>query len=215
MRFIAVCVLTAIAAVGTTLVGASSASANAETIVLCEKAELTCQNPLGNIVILEGGIETRLAEIKALAIFPTLETSVGTVWCETSSTRISLLNDLSKLILGSLLELKFSGNCKIAETSTTCTLTTVALGNLSFTKLAALEASAKSTGGTKVTVQCGAFINCTYGGEPLLKAHSDAEGHTLVLANGAPLTATGGIFCPKVAKWYAAYNVEGKTWIES
>jgi hypothetical protein len=215
VRLIKMLGLTAVAAmVAMAFIGASSASANSTTIVLCEKAELECGSPFANPTT-----------ITAHAVEPKLITSLGTIVCETSLTETTLLNELSALGVGHILALSFSG-CKLGKTS--CEVTVNTLGLLSFTKTAALEGNAKSTGGTKATVKCGSLINCKYGGEPTLKVvtltEHEIEGKKLPLEGLTQLLATkttilteeGEKFiCPNTSEWVATYDALGTMYIES
>ena len=194
-------------------VGASSAIAVPEhpEIVLCKVLVLTC-NELKNWAsdkALENGIHD--VEIHAeTTTAPKLLSSIGTIECEHSLARITLLNKLAKLIEAHLLELTFTGNCHLGGTS--CTVTVNELGGLSFTpdekKLAAIVESISLEGRvTTATVKCGFLINCTYsaGAETELLAHSDEAGHLLLLANETVLNRVKG-FCPEVSKWDATYH---------
>ncbi|HEX7245450.1 MAG TPA: hypothetical protein VF245_07800 [Solirubrobacterales bacterium] len=212
MRHIKLLGLIAMATVtGIAFVGTSAASADTEHIVVCGKAELICENPLVTEVV-EG---KEVAQIHGTAKEPKLLTSLGTVTCGKSLANISVLNTLGKSLLGHLTELTFT-ECKLGKTK--CEeVKTLSLGDISFTKIGALEASAKSNGGTKVKVKCGALIDCTYGGEPLLKAHSSESGETKLLATKTTvLTELGEKFiCPDTSEWDATYPASGTMWIES
>jgi hypothetical protein len=189
------------AMVAMAFVGASSASANSETVVLCKSAELTCENAFPNPTTIVGHAEN-----------PKLLSSIGTVECEKSLAELELLNTLSALGVGHITALKFEGNCHLGGTS--CTVTVNPLGLISFVKTGALTASATSTGGTEANVKCGFFINCTYGGEPSLEVHSSGEGATHMLANATKLTKSKGI-CPSTSEWDADYLALGTMYIES
>jgi len=206
MKLIKMLGLAAVAAMAAmAIVGVSSASASTETIVLCEKAELVCESPFPNPTEIHGETKTPAK----------LLTSIGTVECETSLARVTLLNVLAKLVEGHLLELKFGG-CKFGKTA--CTVTVNEVGGLSFealgpkgtpltAKVKAVEL--KGTGAnTNATVKCGSLINCTYesGATTELTVHSDAEGHLLLLAFETELGNTGGFLCPAISKWDATYH---------
>ncbi|HEX7245196.1 MAG TPA: hypothetical protein VF245_06475 [Solirubrobacterales bacterium] len=203
MRFIEMLGSAVIAAAVTMALVASSASANSETIVFCEHAELTCESPAA---------DTNTA---ASAVGVELKTSLGVVECEKSLIELLTLNTLSTLLVIHLLALSFL-NCKLGKTA--CTVTVDTLGLLSLTKIGALEASAKSTGGTKFTILCGKILNCQFGGEPLFKAHSSAGGLTKFLAAETTILPLVGkeFLCPDTAKWVATYDLFLSTvWIES
>jgi myo-inositol catabolism protein IolC len=171
-------------------------------VVLCEKAELECQSPAPKPTTIIGH-----------ATNPKLLTSVGTVECEKSLAELSLLNANSETITGHLLALSFEGNCHRGTTS--CTITIEALGSISFSKIGPLEASAKSTGGTQVRVKCSFFLDCTYSGEPSLKAASSKTGETQLIANEVVLAEGKGTNCPETSKLDATYTTLGSMWIES
>ncbi|HEX7246191.1 MAG TPA: hypothetical protein VF245_11555 [Solirubrobacterales bacterium] len=204
MRLIKMLGLAAVAAmVAMAFVGASSASADATHIVLCEKAELECGSPFPNPTT-----------IVAHATNPELKTSLGTVICKKSLTETTLLNELSTLGVGHILALSFE-ECALGKTA--CTVTVTSLGLLSFVKTGALEGTAKSTGGTKANVHCGFLINCNYGGEPTLAVHSSATGETKLLATENTVLAEEGekFVCPDESKWIATYTALGTMYIES
>jgi hypothetical protein len=216
VRLIKMLGLAAVAAMAAMAFVASSASADAENIVLCKNAELVCLNPFPNPTT-----------IKAKATNPKLLSSGGTVECEKSDTEVTLLNTLSKLIEGHILKLSFEGKCERNKVES-CTVTVGETGGLSFTKIGPLEASAKGITLylgpnktepmlTKATVKCGSFINCTYNdaNEPLLKVTSLANGVTHVKAEKAVLSNSGGFLCPTTSEWDAEYVAEGTMYVES
>jgi len=191
------------AMVAMALAGASSAMANATSIVLCEKAELVCETPFPNPTTTVGH-----------AVNPEVKTSLGTVVCKKSLAELTLLNNLGTLLTAHVLALTFE-ECALGKTA--CTVTINALGLVSYTKSGALTAYARSTGGTKATVVCGSLINCKYGGEPTLLVHSSTNGETKLLASESTLLIEeGGKFiCPDTSKWVAVYTALGTMWIES
>ena len=202
MRLIKMLGLVAIAAMAAmAFVGASSASANSETIVLCEKAELTCESPFPE--------STKLV---AHAVNPTLLSSLGNVECEKSLSETTLKNKLGLSGASTVDALTFEGNCHLGGTS--CTVTTVEKGELTFTKSGALTANVESNGKTKANVKCGSFINCTYGGKPTLTAET-VGGETSLFAKEALLTEGKGFLCPSTSKWDATYTALGTTYLES
>jgi len=215
IKMLGLAAVTAMAAMA--FVGASTASADAENIVLCKNAELVCKSPFPNPTTIVAHAENP----KLLA------TGIGTVECEKSLAEVKLLNKLDKLIEGHIETLTFEGNCHLGGTG--CTVTVASEhGSLSFTKIGALEASAVAVPLylgpektepmlTNATVKCGFFINCTYSdaGEPLLKAHSLENGETHLLANETVLSEGKGFLCPETSKWDANYLTLGKMWIES
>lgn len=186
---------------GILCLAASSASANATHIIFCKQAQLTCEStlPLTYTAV-------------AHAVNPRILSSLGTVECEKSLTEVTVLNELSELILAHLLALSFEGNCHLGGTA--CTVTTETLGLHSFTKTGSLTASVRSTGGTKVKAKCGSFINCTFGGEPVLVASSSAGGEITLTANKAVLKGEG-FLCPLTSEFDATYGWLGQGWIES
>ncbi|HEX7244390.1 MAG TPA: hypothetical protein VF245_02345 [Solirubrobacterales bacterium] len=185
------------------LASASSASANATTIVLCENAELVCETPFPNPTTTVGH-----------AVNSEVKTSLGTVVCKKSLAELTLLNELSSLVVAHVLSLSFE-ECALGKTA--CTVTVTQLGLVSYTKTGALTANAQSTGGTKANVHCGLLINCNYGGEPTLKVHSSATGETKLLATESTVLAEEGekFVCPDTSKWVATYTALGTMWLES
>ena len=218
MRLIKMLGLAAVAAMAAmAFIGASSASASLLALVLCEVPTLTCE---------EADQFESPTTIIGHATNPKLLSSIGTVECEKSLAELTLLNELASITekeekegkkplqLSHLLALSFEGNCHLGGTS--CTVTVNELGLISLTKIGELEASAKSTGGTKATVKCGSFINCSYAGEPLLKVKSetvkDTEpekllGVTKMIAEKTVLKG-GGFLCPSTSEWDATYTGE-------
>jgi hypothetical protein len=205
MKLIKMLGLAAMAAmVAMAFVGVSSAMAEPDSIVLCKKAELICE---------EKDWWPNPTKIHAHAKEPKLLSSIGTIECELSLALLELLNLLDKLILGHLTELSFTGNCHLGGTA--CTVTVSSLGAISFThdpeKLLLAHALAVTLGETDTvaTVKCGFFINCTYKGEgALLTAHSSETGLLWLEANEAVLSKTSGI-CPSTSKWDAKYLAVG------
>lgn len=202
MRLIKMLGLAAIAAMVTTaLVGVTSASATTESVVLCEKPELECENPYPNPIEIHA--ETLVAEP------PKQLTSLGTLECEKSLAIITLLNNLAKLVEGHILSLNFTGNCHLGGTP--CEVTVNSLGGFSLTGEAKLTADAKSIALegriTSSTVKCGSFFNCTLsaGEKTKLTAHSDEAGHLLLLANKTPLVGKG-FLCPSTSEADATYH---------
>ncbi|HEX7244389.1 MAG TPA: hypothetical protein VF245_02340 [Solirubrobacterales bacterium] len=185
-------------------VGTSSALANSKTIILCEAAELECENPRP-----EG------TDIEAVSINFELKTSLGTVSCaEVHETTTPLYFFFELIYFRSHLLRYELLKCKLGKTS--CTGTTNELGDVKFTKTGALTASAQLEGGTSFTIVCGSLINCKYGGEPVLAAHSSEAGVTKLLANEVTLVEEGEKFlCPDTSKLVATFTYKATVWIES
>jgi len=205
MRSIKTLGLAVVAAMVTiAFVGASLASAVPTRVVLCEVKVLECPAPFPNPTT-----------IVAHAEDPKLLTSLGTILCEKSLAELTLLNELSELVVTHVLALSFE-NCKIGKTA--CTATVDSLGLVSYTHdEPALKAFAKSTGGTKVTVKCGSLLNCKYGGEPTFVVHSTEEGVTNLLAGETTILNEEGekFICPNTSRLDATYTALGTVWIES
>jgi len=203
MRLIKILGLTAVAAMAAMAFMTSAASADPNTFVLCEIAELECtEDAYPNPTTIVGHAED-----------PELHTSIGTAVCDESLAELTLLNELRQLILSHILSLTFIG-CKLG--STTCTVTATKLGDNSIThKAEPLEGLVTSTGGTEANVKCGSLINCTYGGTPSLTLHSLNDGMTHLLTNETELTVKKGFFCPKTSKWDASYLALGEYYVES
>jgi hypothetical protein len=211
--------LAAIAALAAMAFVVPAALAEEETIVVCGKAELDCKkNPLVT-EIKEGKPVAQIhgtaeGEFEKEKLNPVLLSSIGTVECEKSLANITVFNELAKLLLGQVTELSFTGNCHLG--GTTCTVTTVKLGEMSFThNEKALEALAISTGGTEVTVKCGFFINCTYIANEKTELTATSEsGEVKLAAKEALLEKSKGI-CPATSSWDATYIASGTMYIES
>ena len=197
-------VVTAMAAMA--FVGASTASANPETIVLCEAAELECGKPFA-----------KKTTITSHATNPKLYSTVGIVECKESLSEVELLNELSALGVAHVKALTFAGECHLEKTA--CTVTTVSKGDLSFTKSGALSANVLAIKNAKeeetaTNVKCGFLVNCTYSGSPKLTISSTAGGETVLVAAKAKLERSSG-FCPATSEWEAKYVSLGAQWIES
>jgi len=184
------------------IVGSSGAMGNATNVVLCQNAELVCENPFGNpttIVTHATGIE--------------MKSTVGTVKCAKSLYEITLLNTLSTLLVGHVLALSF-GDCVFGKTA--CTVTADTLGLLSFTKSGALSGVVESTGGTKFTINCGSLLkNCHYGGQFVMTIHTSAAGETKLLASGGSPEEGEAFICPDSVTWIGTYTALGTMWLES
>jgi len=210
MRSIKMLTLLVVAAmVATAFVGASSVSANSETIVLCEKAELECENPWPNPTTIVGH-----------ATNPKMLTSIGTIECEKSLAEITLLNELKHLIFGHLLALSFE-KCHLGKTS--CTVTVTELGGAAgvhgpnpleaIVTVVPLMLEVKGEEvpmNTFATLKCGALVNCTFtAGEAATASITSSEaGEVSLILNQTELRLYNG-FCPEIAKADAVYNALG------
>lgn len=181
--------------------GASSASAEPdENLVLCELAELECENPYPNPT-----------EIHAVDHGVLLETSLLTMECETVIVGVSLLNELDVSITGYVSELMLLG-CYTGGLSGECNVNTLSQGGFLFTPLDQLSANVEATKlegeETVVLVECGSMIHCEFvaGPEALLTAHSDEEGHLTLVADEIELANVGGPICPKETRFTASYD---------
>ncbi len=224
MRLIKMLGLAAIAAMAAmAFIGASSASADPEHIVLCEIPDLFCEEENQKEEKVKRAFPNPTTII-GHATSPKLLSSVGTVECEKSLAELTLLNTLSTLILGHILSLSFEGNCHLG--GTTCSVTVGETGGISFTKTGPLTASAVGVGLpltglptmlTKATVKCAGFINCTYDDStaPLLSVSSTAGGVTSMVANKTKLGNGTGFLCPETSEWDAEYVALGVKYIES
>ena len=202
MKVVTISILATVITITTMVVTlASSASADATHIVLCEVPELVCLTPFANPTTIIGHATT-----------PKLLSSLGTIECEKSLAELTLLNELGSLIITHVLALSFEGNCHLGSTS--CTVTVNVLGLNSLTKTGPLTGSLKSTGGTKASAKCGSFINCSYAGEPALEISSTVGGETSIIANKTVLKGSG-FLCPSTSEWDATYTGLGTMWLES
>jgi hypothetical protein len=192
-------------------IGASTASANTKSVVLCKDAELICENGAG---------WPNPTTISAHATSPKLLSSVGTMECPKSLIGITLLNKLSTLISSNILALEFEGSCHLGPTK--CTFATNEVGGLSFVhgplSLEAIATGVASSGGfqTTFTVHCSFLVNCTYGlGGVELVAHSSGTGELTLVSNEAEITEKVGV-CPEITRWDATYvGLGGGLYIES
>jgi hypothetical protein len=208
MRFIKTLGLAAMAAmVAMAFVGASTASASSEQIVLCKVAELECKNPYPNPTTLYGHGE------KPLAL-----TSIGTIECENSTAEVTLLNQLSERPTGHILTFTLEGNCKLG--STKCAVTVIELGGASavhgsnpLEAIVTAEPLILEVEGKKVemhtsaNIKCGFFVNCTYTLDGIEAAVTSNEaGEVTMEAKETNMTKSKGI-CPEIAKMDAIYKV--------
>jgi len=214
MKLIKMLSLAAVAAMAAmALIGASMASAEPNSALLCEKAELECEDPWPDPTT-----------IVAHATNPKLLSSVGTVECEKSLAELTLLNTAAASILAHVLSLKFEGNCHLGGTA--CTVTVSEVGGISIehgaNKLEWLGRPValplgETSMNTIANFKCGLLINCTYtlGEETAMTLTNNAEGEATMAAEKAPLKRTTG-FCPATSEWDATYKWLGTgLWLES
>jgi len=214
VKLVKILSLAAVAAIAAmAFIGASTASANTKSVVLCKNTELVCENPWPNPTTITGH-----------ATNPKLLSSVGTVECEKSLAEITLLNTLASLITAHILSLNFEGNCHLG--STKCEVTVKETGGISITHganelewigVAIPLPLGETSMNTVANVKCGFLINCTYTGgeETETKTINGPEGEATVVAEKAPLKRSAG-FCPATSEWDATYVGLGtKLWLES
>jgi hypothetical protein len=193
--------LAAVAAVAAmAFVGVSSAGATGNT-ALCNANEATCA--AGNLTTTLHGVASN----------PLLETSSVDVKCESSLSKASVLA-LGNPQVAHLESLTWTG-CK-THGGSNCTVSTSLLGLLNGLRLSSTDAHVKSTGVTTVLVECGAFIHCSYAGEPTLLAEgapADLKASTTVTASTDP--DHDSFFCPTTSTWLALYENLSNVWIST
>jgi hypothetical protein len=86
---------------------------------------------------------------------------------------------------------------------------TLLKGLFNILKLSTKDAHVTSDGGTVVQVQCGAFINCSYGGKPVLLAE-DATGSAGAVLKASTVVNADAVhphgLCPATSTWLALYT---------
>lgn len=205
MKMFGLAALVAVAA--TAFLGASSASAKYHTALCKVTGQLAC--PADQLV----------TSVHAVATNPTLLSSVANISCASSLAQATVLG-LSKLSGKTILpqEAHFTAltwsNCS-TESGTACTVTTESLGLVLILKTA-LDLADTQAHDTEVHVQCGFFINCTYGGLPEFRAQGATYGgNGALIAEETELESTGGGFCPATSKWDAEYESLSPIYIKS
>ena len=185
MRLTKACIAAFAAMMAMALIGASQASANSETAVLCEAPELKCEKPFPNPTTLVGYAKNA----KML-------TNLGTVECASALGELTLLNELGEVGSGHALSASFS-ECHLGKTS--CAVTVVKLGSVIIEKSGPLSVTAKSDGNSEATLKCGFLINCTYGGTGETEIVSNEAGELLTLGEEYEMKLSKG-FCPETAR---------------
>jgi hypothetical protein len=193
VKYVKMLGLAAIAAAAVmAFVGASSAMAESTWL---------CKNNLGKTLT---ECSEPVTELHGVATNLTLLSSLVEVLCEGSLSKATVLG-LGTPQVAHLTELTWTG-CKTSGGSA-CEVKTLKLGLFDILKLSLTDAHVTSLG-TEVNVHCGFFINCTYGGEPVLLALPAELPKTagLLHANKLKLTSVGGGFCPEESFWDALYE---------
>jgi hypothetical protein len=209
MRLIKILGLAAISAVvATALMGASSAMATFDT-ALCKEASANLACPAGQLTT-----EFHLAAKNTKVL-----TSVANFICAETLLKGTVLG-LAKAPepqVGHLTEFTFK-ECK-TESGTTCNFHSVLLGLILILKTGQDVAKVEFDN-TSLEYECGIYIDCAYGGEPILQALSASlPTHAgLLHANGVVLgedPAHSDGICPSVAKWDALYEFLEDVYIRS
>jgi hypothetical protein len=197
-------ILTVAAVAAMALVGASSAAATQST-ALCNVNESPCAAANGT------------TSVHLIATNPLLHTSSIDLKCESSLLKASILALGNPQVLH-LEELTWIG-CK-SHGGTSCNVSTVLKGLINILKLSSTDAHWKFIGGNTVwLVECGAFIHCSYGGEPTyLLLSAELPTHTGTLHANTTVTASNdhdSFFCPSTSTWLALYESLSDVWISS
>ena len=196
VRMIGLGLIAAVAA--TALLGASSAMA--ETTALCEVDEDPCEEA------------NQVTEVNYEAEDLYVLTSVMEYECDASlSATVSKLGETQTL---EAQELVYT-NCR--EGGQSCSRTATELGTFSVLRTKP-ELAEIAGSGFKISVKCGALINCTYAFNgltgtvkgPLLTGDN---GH--ILYQEANLEKVGGIACPNEAKLDAVFVASSPVYVES
>jgi hypothetical protein len=196
MRFIKMLGIAAVmAAAAMALVGTSSALAGPTS--LCGSHEDECDSPFAKGTTIVG-----LAENNPPAHPLLLNTNSVDVICEHSEIKGKTDAVLGNPLSGTVTSLTWS-NCE-THGGTECDVTTVKNGTMLLLRTG-LDVGTMQSHGTEVNVDCGSFIDCTYGGLPSL----DVEGGSpaKVSAKNITLEETAGTFCPDTAQWLALYEI--------
>ena len=190
--------LAAIAALtSVALIAASPASATQST-ALCIEPSVTLACPAGKLT----------TTLHAVATTPLWDSSIANIKCASSLFKASVLGlgtaPTAQVI--HLEELTWTG-CE-THGGTACEVKTLLLGLINLLKLSTKDAHATSTGGTVVNLHCGAFINCSYGGNTILlmedptgSSGADLKANTVVNAD----TVHPHSFCSSTVTFLALY----------
>jgi hypothetical protein len=189
------------------LMGASTATANENTI-LCKVHVEGCED-----------LEQQVKHVHMIAKNSTLLANFVvpvTVTCEEALALVEILG-LGKPQIGHFLSLLWSG-CETTS-GEECDVETLSPPGLVLVLKTALNLGTVQAHDTEVNVDCGALINCTYGGLPTLIAegalHNPDHLEGVVRANNLPVEQTGGILCPPTANWHAEFLPLEKIYIVS
>ena len=201
MKLIKMVGLAAVAAIAAmAFMGASSASAS--ITALCATHTEPCPSPLP--------AGTHIQALLLPGKHATLLTSAGNVLCEGShilgSTTTGLGTSKQPSVLGNITEVTFL-NCKLGTTD--CTVTSEASTKtpfLSHLLKTALNLGTMTVLNPSAHVECGSFIDCTYG-FGAIDLHVHGGNPAEVLAVEEKLTREEGFFCSGESFWDAEYEV--------
>jgi hypothetical protein len=207
MRLIKKLGLAGIAAVAAmAFIGASPASANKDTVICVENSPLVC--PAGKFA----------TEIHATATKPLLHSSIVDILCESSliSAKLGGLGTAPNPQIATVTALTWA-TCH-RHSGAACTVSTILEGTLLILKtkpdFALVESHLNA-----VRVQCGALVDCTYEGLPILEALSaDATTKGVTHAKTTVIKSTKNhpkSFCPNTSTWLALYESLTNLWIRS
>ena len=174
------------------------------TVAVAKEPTALCKSNEGGALTCKAGNLT--TEIHALAISPLLHTNVTDVLCESSLAKAEVLSPAKPQVVH-LKELIWT-NCH-RHSGSGCTVKTLLLGLLNVLKTAANLAEVTSEG-TVVRVQCGFFIDCAYGGKPVLHGQgANLPTHAGQLKASVAIEEepnhSSGI-CPEMSTWLATYE---------
>jgi hypothetical protein len=179
MKYLKPLGLAAVAAItATALVGASSAFATQST-ALCNEASATLACPAGKLT----------TAIHAEATNQLWHSSIVNFLCDSSLLKASILGlgTAPTAQVVHLEELTWAG-CH-THGGNSCSVKTLLKGLFTILKLSTKDAHVTYDGGTVVQLQCGAFINCSYGGKQVLLAEDSTGSAGAVLKANTTVTA--------------------------
>jgi hypothetical protein len=187
------------------VIGAGTASATE----LCTTATTPCSGTM-----YQPG--TRIDAMLETGTNAVLTTSITTVTCTASTVNgetTSTGGATTTAVTGKISGLTFTGCTRTGGEA--CTVTSVALGNVSVTGGAASTTAKFNfnlTSKTSAHVVCGFFINCTFYTESAtLAGQNQTTGMPTIKAENIVLKKEPEGICPETATWTAAYEVTEPT----
>jgi hypothetical protein len=179
-------------------VAAFATPALGSTTALCPTHEDPCASPL-----VEGTTIFGLAEHEPEAGRPFLiNTTSIDLLCEHSEFKGKTTSQLAAPLVIELSSLTFT-NCE-THSGSECDFTAVKLGTFLVLRTG-LHLGWLQWHNTEFNFQCGAFIDCTYGG--LMTMVFEGGAPAAVAAENLTMEETAGTFCPDTSQWQATYEL--------